>query len=655
MFSKILIANRGEIAVRIIKTCREMGILSVAVYSDADADALHVRLADEAYPLGPAPALQSYLNIPAVLGAASKSGADAVHPGYGFLAENPAFASAVVQAGFVWIGPPAEVITLMGDKVRAKAIAAEAGVPTVPGYSGEDDGSDRIAEEAERIGYPVMLKAAAGGGGKGMRAVSDPNELIAALEGAKREAAAAFGDDRIFLEKLLVRPRHIEIQVLTDVAGRAVHLGERDCSIQRRHQKVVEEAPSPVVDPALRAAMGAAAVQLARASGYVNAGTVEFLSTSDEFYFLEMNTRIQVEHPVTEAVTGVDLVRLQIEIAAGSHLPFRQEDIEIRGHAIEARIYAEDPENGFLPSTGILRVFCPPTGENVRNDVGVHAGSEITPFYDPMLAKLIVSASTRRDAVACVQDALHRYRVDGVKTNLAFLRRLTASQAFRDGDADVNFLDRQWRSAAERPLPPEVLMLASMSQILSVGIGREVAADPWRWTDGWRPFGTSRTYRYLRDGAEERVIVSPQGNHCWRAEIGDHSYVVREVHASPNELHLDVDGTRVAGAVTIDGAIEVKWKGDSYRLVTGLAEELTFSTGSAVAAGTLTAPMPGTVVKVSVEAGQTVTAHQPLLILEAMKMEHVVEAPYAGVVHEVLFAQGDLVSGGVPLVRMEPL
>jgi 3-methylcrotonyl-CoA carboxylase alpha subunit len=655
MFSKILIANRGEIAVRIIKTCREMGVLSVAVYSDADADALHVRLADEAYPLGPAPALQSYLNIPAILGAASKSGADAVHPGYGFLAENPAFASAVVQEGFVWIGPPAEVITLMGDKVRAKAVAAEAGVPTVPGYSGEDDGPDRIAEESDRIGYPVMLKAAAGGGGKGMRAVSSSQGLVAALEGAKREAAAAFGDDRIFLEKLLVRPRHIEIQVLMDAAGRAVHLGERDCSIQRRHQKVVEEAPSPVVDAARRAAMGAAAVQLARASGYVNAGTVEFLSTSQGFYFLEMNTRIQVEHPVSEAVTGVDLVRLQIEIAAGSDLPFRQEDIEIRGHAIEARIYAEDPENGFLPSTGILRVFSPPTGENVRNDAGVYAGSEITPYYDPMLAKLIVSASTRRDAVARLQDALHRYRVDGVKTNLAFLRWLTASQAFRDGEVDVNFLDRQWHSAAERLLPPEVLILASMSQILAVGINGEAAADPWRWTDGWRPFGASRTYRYLGDRTEERVIVSPQGNQCWRTKIGNHSYVVREVHASPGELHLDVDGTRVAGAVTIDEALEVTWKGDSYRLVTGLAEELTATGGSVVAGGALTAPMPGTVVKVSVEAGQTVTAHQPLLILEAMKMEHVVEAPYAGVVHEVLFSKGDLVAGGVPLVRMEPL
>ena len=442
-FGKLLVANRGEISVRLIRACRELGVRSVAVYSDADRGAMHVRLADEAYRIGPAPAPESYLNVEKLVEAAMRSGAEAVHPGYGFLSENARFARTVREAGIVWVGPPPEAMERVGDKVRAKELAAEADVPTIPGYAGEDDSEERLLEEAERIGFPVLVKASAGGGGRGMRPVHEPKDFVEAVRGAKREAEAAFGEGAVFLEKLVERPRHVEVQVLADRHGNVVHLYERECSIQRRHQKVVEEAPSPALPDALRERMGDAAARLTRAAGYENAGTVEFLLSGDEFFFLEMNARLQVEHPVTELVTGLDLVHLQLAVAAGEPVPFSQEEVTLRGAAIEVRLYAEDPYTG-LPSGGTLRLFDPPAGPGIRVDAGVEAGDEVSLSYDPMLAKLIVSAPDRNMAVKRLRRALDAFRVLGPTTNLPLLERIVREPASPPARPRRPF----WRSTA---------------------------------------------------------------------------------------------------------------------------------------------------------------------------------------------------------------
>lgn len=647
MFSSVLVANRGEIAVRVMQTCREMGIRTVAVYSEADGAALHVQRADAAYPIGPAAPLHSYLRIEELIRVAQESGAEAVHPGYGFLAENADFAQAVTDAGLAWIGPPAPVIALLGDKVASKRLAEEIGVPVIPGYYGTDQSPGTMAREAERIGYPVMLKAAAGGGGKGMRVVTVPDEMAAAVEGAQREAQSAFGDACVFLEKLLVHPRHIEIQVLVDGAGHGVYLGERESTIQRRHQKVLEEAPSPVLTEDIRARMGEAALRLARAAGYVNAGTVEFLFAGDQFYFLEVNTRLQVEHPVTEMVTDLDLVRHQIEIAAGRPLALSQLDVRLRGHAIEARLYAEDPEHGFLPATGRLEVYRPPEGPGIRNDVGVYPGAEVTPYYDPILAKLVVHATTRREAVQRLQRALERYAVLGVTTNIGFLTWVAHNSSFAAGRMDTQMVERTWPEVRE-PFRPDVLLGAVGLEVLRPAAS---GSNPWTSGSGWRSGAAGRVFRYEAGGREWQVQARRSAGE-WDVTLDGEVRPVRFAAGAPGVI-VAREGARVLefAVARLPDGIAVFYDGRVFRLLHPQARSGQSAAGNQ-GAGDLAAPMPGTIVKVAVEPGQRVAAHEPLVVLEAMKMEHVIEAPQAGVVEDVLYAVGDLVPAGAAVVRM---
>lgn len=651
-FKKILIANRGEIAVRICRACREMGIESVAVYSEADADALHVGMADEAVYIGPAPAGDSYLNIPSLLRAAEVTGAEAVHPGYGFLAENPEFARAVAGAGLTWIGPSAETIALLGDKLAAKKLAEDAGVPVVPGYGGADQRVERLVEEADRIGYPVMVKAAAGGGGKGMRVVASSDEIVPALESAAREAQAAFGDRRLFLERALIHPRHIEIQIFGDTAGNVIFLGERECSIQRRHQKVIEESPSPVLTPDLRSRMGEAALRVARAAGYVNAGTVEFLFAGDSFYFLEVNTRIQVEHPVTEMVTGLDLVRMQIDVAAGRPLPVRQMDIDPRGHSVEARLYAEDPSSGFLPATGTLAIFSPPLGPGIRNDVGVAPGSTVTPYYDPILAKLAVHADTREEAVARLRSALAHFSVLGVTTNARFLHWIVETADFTAGRMDTGYVDRCWDPPSDAELPAEVVLLAlalDMTRSGSAG-GRR---GPWNATSGWRLGGAARTYRYKWTGRVIEAVIELSAGGTWHVLSGQSEWEAR-FHVGDGGRVTVLTANTVITGFAVEGrvGIDISWRGLSYTLSRPDLSASVAGTAGTLSRANLCAPMPGTVVKLLVEPGEAVAPHQALVVMEAMKMEHVIEAPEAGVVRDVYFQEGDMVPAGATLVRL---
>jgi 3-methylcrotonyl-CoA carboxylase alpha subunit len=667
-FTKILIANRGEIAVRIARTCRELGIAAVAVYSEADRSALHVRQADEAYPIGPAAAAASYLSAERIVEAALRSGAQAVHPGYGFLSERAHFARACREAGLVFIGPPPEAIELMGSKIAAKRLAESAGVPTAPGYLGDDQRPERLRAEAERVGFPLLIKASAGGGGKGMRTVRSLDEFDAALEGAQREARAAFGDDSVFLERLVLRPRHVEIQVLADAHGGCVALFERECSIQRRHQKIVEESPSPALSPGLRAEMGAAAVRLAQAAGYVNAGTVEFVLGPDgRPAFLEMNTRLQVEHPVTEAVTGLDLVRLQIAIAAGERLPFSQAELSQRGHAIEARIYAEDPAT-FLPSTGRVVLFAAPEGPGLRNDAGLQSGDEVTVNYDPMLAKLIVSAADRRAAIERLRRALAEYAVLGVTTNLPLLRAVAAHPAFAEGATTTDFLEEHGLTQASYEpdtLPPEVLAAVALAdqrpttndQRPAADGVRPAPADPWA-AGPWRMAG-GRRRRYVFNGAEQTVALERQGP-GWRAQVGETVFDISVLsQAGPLTLEIGrADGQTVERFhLAREGdARLVSWRGASYRLAPAGAlsvDSLGARAGGSAGHASLSAPMPGTVVKLLVEEGQQVAARQPLIVLEAMKMEHVVAAPHGGLVRRLFFGPGDLVAKGAALLDLE--
>ena len=611
-FRKLLIANRGEIAVRIIRTCRELDIKSVAVYSEADADAMHRRLADEAYLI--APASESYLDVERIVLAIEESGAEAVHPGYGFLSESAAFARAVGEAGAVWVGPSPDAMDLVGDKVRAKELARRAGVPTVPGFDGEAEDEERLAEEAEKIGYPVLIKASAGGGGRGMRAVSRAEDFPEAVRGAKREAEAAFGDGAVFLEKLIEDPRHIEVQVIGDAHGNVLHLGERECSIQRRHQKVVEEAPSPALDPALREEICAAAVSLAREAGYRNAGTVEFLLDGDDFYFLEINARLQVEHPVTELVTGLDLVHLQLAVAAGQKLPLSQADISARGSAIEVRLYAED-EKGF-PSAGRLLDFAPPEGPGVRNDVGVESGDEVSLDYDPMLAKLIVSAPDRPTAVRRLRSALADYEVSGVATNLSLLRRIAAHPAFAAAETTTNFLaqHRLNEPPAQKPVPREALLLAAAAELAR----RPTSPDPFE-SGPWRLLGAARL-RYETDSCTHEISAErARGGQLLLRLDGEESLVdVR--HTGPPNLRALIDNSPVSARVfTEDGTIFVSLGNGPYPLKKPAPPGIEDSSSGTISAG-LVAPMPGTVARVLVSVGDEVEEGQLLLVLEAMKM-----------------------------------
>lgn len=651
-FTKLLIANRGEIAVRIIRACREMGVKSVAVYSEADANAMHVREADESYLLGPSAASESYLNIGRLIESIEDSGAEAVHPGYGFLAESAEFARAVEGAGAVWVGPSPEAMEAMGFKVRAKEIARKANVPTVPGYegggAGEDESMEKLSEEAERIGYPVLVKASAGGGGRGMRAVHAPGNLTDAVEGARREAVSAFGDGSVFLEKLVEEPRHIEVQIVGDSLGNVIHLFERECSIQRRHQKVVEESPSPALTAEMREEICAAAVRLAKEVGYRNAGTVEFLlDKNGEFYFLEMNARLQVEHPVTELVTGLDLVQLQLA-AAGEPLPMSQEGVSINGSSIEVRVYAED-DNG-LPAGGRLLAFDPPEGPGVRNDSGVESGDEVSLDYDSMISKLIVHAPTRSAAVRRLKTALDNHTILGVPTNLPLLKRISAHPAFAAGETTTDFLEKHnlLEAPEEKSVPNEVFALAAACE---AGAAR-IAPEPFE-AGNWRQLGASQTM-YSDGGELRRVVLSRRGK-AFGARIGEKEYSIELLSRQGETFHALLDGRAVKASVAEGGgATYISLGGEEYEVRRAPPPNLDdLDSGGAAAGGGLVAPMPGTVVKVMVEEGDEVEEGRRLLVLEAMKMEQPVSAPYAGVVKSLPFGEGDMVPGGATLVEVE--
>jgi 3-methylcrotonyl-CoA carboxylase alpha subunit len=664
MFHKILIANRGEVACRVIATARRLGIATVAVYSEVDVGARHTRLADEAWPIGPAPARQSYLVAEKILDVARRSGAEAVHPGYGFLSENADFAAACAKAGVVFIGPPASAIRAMGSKAESKALMERSRVPLVPGYHGEAQDLRVLQDAAAWVGYPVLIKASAGGGGKGMRVVESASEIEAAIEGAKREALASFGDDRMLVEKYLTRPRHIEIQVFADTHGNTVSLFERDCSIQRRHQKVLEEAPAPGMDPARRKAMGEAAVAAARAVGYVGAGTVEFIAEGDAFYFMEMNTRLQVEHPVTEMVTGLDLVEWQLRVAAGEPLPLGENRLGLRGHAIEARVYAEDPARDFLPAVGTLAHLRQPRDVpgRVRVDTGVVQGDQITPNYDPMIAKLIVWGEDRPAAVRQMVAALAEYEVVGVTTNLGLLRAIAGHPAFAAAELDTGFIARHAAdvlsaAAAEPETDAAVWAAAALTvmrdQRAAIKAQAQAAGDPWSpWTtvDAWRMNGDGYQDLCFRRGDSPPVTLRahPQRDGSFRLDLPGGS-----VHAALSE---DEAGSQLL----VDGVsrrLRVVRRGMELTAILGgrnhvLLQEDPLAPPRTETAGSdrVTAPVPGRVTRVLVQSGDVVAKNAPLLVIEAMKMELTLHAPMDGTVAQVRHAVDDMVEEGTELV-----
>ena len=652
MFTKVLVANRGEIAVRVIRTLRSLGIGSVAVYSDADAGARHVREADVAIRLGPAPAAESYLNAGRILAAANRTGAPAVHPGYGFLAENAAFARACADAGLVFIGPPPAAIEAMGDKIAAKATVSAAGVPVVPGAGQPGMTDAELTEAAAGVGFPLLIKPSAGGGGKGMRLVGSAADLGEAFTGARREARAAFGDDTLLLERYIERPRHIEIQVLADAHGQIVHLGERECSLQRRHQKVIEEAPSPLLDEARRAAMGTAAVETARSVGYVGAGTVEFIVPGDrpgDFYFLEMNTRLQVEHPVTELVTGLDLVELQIRVAAGEPLPFRQKDVRLSGHAVEARLYAEDPSRGFLPTGGTVLALREPGGPFVRVDSGLAAGMTVTSSYDPMLAKIAAWGADRDTALRRLYAALADTTVLGVSTNLAFLRALIGQPDVAAGNLDTGLIERHLGQLTAADVPDEVLAAAALARLLASEPAGPVT-DPWDIPDGWRPGEPAWTRLRLTCAPRETAEVRVRGRAGLAAEVavGDTEPMPARAERQDGELVLTIGGRTVRYAYAEQSGAPggLLWLGrDGHAWAVRQEPRLTARAAETKATdGIVTSPMPGTVLAVNVNEGQEVALGQPLLIVEAMKMEHTVTAPLDGTVTDLMVKPGQQVA-----------
>ncbi|HVE89650.1 MAG TPA: acetyl/propionyl/methylcrotonyl-CoA carboxylase subunit alpha [Burkholderiaceae bacterium] len=672
MFSKLLVANRGEIACRVMTTARRMGIRTVAVYSDADANSRHVAMADEAVRIGPAAASDSYLRSDRIVAAVRSTGADAVHPGYGFLSENEAFAQTLADAGVAFIGPPPSAIRAMGSKSEAKKLMERAKVPLVPGYHGDHQQHDLLLREADRIGYPVLIKASAGGGGKGMRVVTQRDEFIAALASCQRESKASFGDDHVLIERYVQRPRHIEIQVFADRHGSAVSLFERDCSVQRRHQKIIEEAPAPGMTAARRRAMGEAAVAAAKAVGYEGAGTVEFIADpAGEFFFMEMNTRLQVEHPVTEMITGFDLVEWQLRVADGEELSNLHADQPpaINGHAVEARLYAENPDKGFLPATGrILHLAQPGAVEFRRNhddngfhdpapvrvDAGVRAGDTITPYYDPMIAKLIVWGEDRTHALARMQAALADFHIVGVANNVDFLSRLVVNDAFARGDVHTGLIEQErarlFPEADGGSISDKTLALACARVLADEA--RDARADPWESAHGWR---LNTTYRrtitlifgatvhdvvveYARDGyvfhyegAESPLAIVAAGSSAMSIRFGEHT-LTADVVRSADELHVFYDGRH---------------------RVLALADIIAQSAGAEAQTGQLTAPMPGKLIAIHAAAGAHVERGTPLLVMEAMKMEHTIVAPSNGIVSEVLYALGDQVAEGAELIRFE--
>ncbi|MFZ6049468.1 acetyl/propionyl/methylcrotonyl-CoA carboxylase subunit alpha [Pseudomonas sp. CR3202] len=645
MITTLLIANRGEIACRVMRTAKALGIRTVAVHSAIDRNARHVREADIAVDLGGAKPAESYLLVDKLIAAAKASGAQAIHPGYGFLSENAGFARAIADAGLIFLGPPATAIDAMGSKSAAKALMEAAGVPLVPGYHGEAQDLETFRDAAERIGYPVLLKAAAGGGGKGMKVVEREAELAEALASAQREAQSAFGDSRMLVEKYVLKPRHVEIQVFADSHGNCLYLNERDCSIQRRHQKVVEEAPAPGLSPELRRAMGEAAVRAAQAIGYVGAGTVEFLlDERGDFFFMEMNTRLQVEHPVTEAITGLDLVAWQIRVARGEALPISQEQVPLIGHAIEVRLYAEDPEQDFLPASGRLALYREASaGPGRRVDSGVAEGDEVSPFYDPMLAKLIAWGETREEARQRLLAMLDETAVGGFKTNLAFLRRVLAHPAFADAELDTGFIARH----QEQLLPAPTALPQAFWQVAGEAFRQSEAErvrgdDPhslWNHNSGWRAGLPSETDLHLVCGDERQVVR------------------LRGVAASPirllgERITLEQDGLRRQHlAIRRGETLYLEWNGELRSV--GRVDPIEEVEASHAHHGGLTAPMNGSIVRVLVEAGQKVEAGTALVVLEAMKMEHSIRAPHDGVVKALYCSEGELVNEGTALVELE--
>ncbi len=669
MITSLLIANRGEIARRIIRTARRMGVRTIAVYSEADANTPHVEEADEAVLIGPAPARESYLVAEKILAAAKATGAEAIHPGYGFLSENAAFARAVKAAGLIWVGPPADAIDAMGLKDAAKRRMQAAGVPVTPGYMGEDQSLERLQAEADKTGYPVLIKAVAGGGGKGMRKVEAAGDFAAALASCQREAASSFGDDKVLIEKYVTRPRHIEVQVFGDSHGNAVHLFERDCSLQRRHQKVIEEAPAPGMDAATRAAVCDAAVKAARAVNYEGAGTVEFIADAseglraDRIWFMEMNTRLQVEHPVTEAITGQDLVEWQLRVASGEPLPLRQEELSINGWAMEARLYAENPATGFLPSTGRIEHRSMPFAKYIRIDSAIRDGSVVTPYYDPMIAKVIVNGSTREEAAERLAAACSDVEVWPVKTNAAFLARCASDPDFIAGRIDTGFIEARLEQLVARSPASDLAVVTAAAKFLSAA-EREFVEGAGEEGNLHIPYGggvlsgfrVNAPAQYpitvYEDGVRHDVAVrgiayrelyrSPlvYGGREWVAEYGSRH--------SPDNIQF---GKEMLGAYDAgDGQIVVFEEGQTllFTRVSGHG-----SGGGGASDGAIRSPMPGKIVSVSVKAGDTVTKGQPLLVLEAMKMEHAMTAPFDGVVIELNATAGGQVSEGVVLAKLE--
>ncbi|MBK1886772.1 acetyl/propionyl/methylcrotonyl-CoA carboxylase subunit alpha [Marinobacter sp. DY40_1A1] len=657
MFSKILIANRGEIACRIIQTAHRMGIRCVAVYSDADANALHVSMADEAFHIGPAPSSESYLRSDKIIEIAKQSGAQAIHPGYGFLSENTGFAEACEANGIVFIGPPSSAIAAMGSKSAAKAIMEKAGVPLVPGYHGDDQSPETLRAEAEKCGFPLLLKAVAGGGGKGMRVVENIGEFDDALAAAKREAKNAFGNPDMLIERYLTQPRHVEIQVFCDETGQGVYLAERDCSVQRRHQKVLEEAPAPGLSEETRKAMGDAAVKAAQAINYVGAGTVEFLYDVDgSFFFMEMNTRLQVEHPVTEMVTGQDLVEWQLKVAWGEPLPLEQSQVKTRGHALEARIYAEDPDQDFLPATGNLRYLSTPDeSAHVRVDTGVIEGDEISIHYDPMIAKLIVWDETREQAINRMVQALEHYRIAGVKTNIRFLHALADSQPFREADLTTGFIDSH-----RELLFPKSKLDTHKALVLAAGfVLEERKSVESVSTDPWSPFGRRNSWRLNSEYAQPlQLQVGDEIHELKILEKDDHYQV--SVDGNVYNLTAKLEGDSLQAVVdghtiSIHGNLHndqlvLFYEGDTFQCT--LYQE-NHALEDMAPEGGLTAPMNGAIVAVQTKVGDAVTAGQTLVIMEAMKMEHAIKAPADGVVSEIFFAEGEQVSEGAELIAIE--
>ena len=660
MFRKLLIANRGEIACRVMRTAHRLGIRTVAVYSDADRDALHAATAGEARRLGPAPASQSYLDIERVIAAASASGADAVHPGYGFLSENPDFIEACTAAGIVFVGPPAAAVRAMGLKDAAKRLMEAAGVPVVPGYHGEEQDDAALLAHARRIGFPVLVKAVAGGGGKGMRRADTEAGFGDALEGARREARASFGDDRVLIERWVARPRHVEIQVFADAHGNAVHLFERDCSLQRRHQKVVEEAPAPGMTPAMRAAMGEAAVAAARAIDYRGAGTVEFIADAseglreDRFWFMEMNTRLQVEHPVTEMVTGTDLVEWQLRVAAGEPLPAAQDDLSIRGHAVEARVYAEDPERGFLPATGVLaHLAAPEESAHLRVDRGVRGGDAVTSHYDPMIAKVVAHGADRSAALERLSDALRAFEIAGVATNVPFLSRLVAEPGFRAGAVDTGLIDRELHALLARdPVPDPVLAAAALhaAGALAPPATGGTWNDPWSALTGWRLWGAARQRAHFRiDGDAVDAVVTFMKDGGTRIDAGSASLTVRTVRRDGGCVVLDLED-RIARVRVVPAGTGLHVLHDGRTCAVALSDHTVEDGETSSGLVHVTAPLPGRVAKVSVRSGDAVERGATLVVLEAMKMELGVEAPRGGRIDEVAVSEGDQVVEGAVLV-----